>query len=565
MRWPCSTCRSTCASSRGTNFVVAVLRRPRRDTRQISVYPEQGMPAISSFGGRRRRCSRWRERGRVPAGQHPGHRDRAQARAVRPGPGARPSDVPVAITGSTVSGSIRSRHGSVTAQRVSLQVLPPVHPADYRLGGVDALRDAVQRRLKDRARRGDGRPASIRPVRDGYWDGFSYAIDSEFAALGDDVVGIVTQRGRQQWGSISAGSSRTALSAGEDRDSKPYDLVVVGAAGRASGRAARREARRTSGTRRTRPPGRRLPVHGLRAEQDAAESGEGRPRDAPGARWLDAASPSVDMSQVSAHIQEVIGRIYEHDSPEALRAQGVDVFLGPARFVDPHTLSVNGRAIRGRRFLICTGSRPIEPDIPGLADVRVLTYEDLFSLNKVPPRLLVIGGGSGRNGDEPGVRAPGLLRHRLSACPRLLTVADADCSAVMAEVFRREGITVRLGASVDRVDQDGDEIAVTPAGTASSEMRSWSPLAAPQPLTASISSAPTSRTTGAALRWTLTSGPASPTSTPAATCWAASSSRTWPRSKPTRPRAMRSCREDRGTLEAAPWTVFTDPEVARAA
>ncbi|MCC6179872.1 MAG: 1-acyl-sn-glycerol-3-phosphate acyltransferase [Chloroflexi bacterium] len=124
--------------------------------------------------------------------------------------------LPVAITGShriwEHPFSPRLRYG----QRVSLRVLPPVHPADYRLGGVDALRDAVQRRLKDAALGGEmAAPRRFVPSRDGYWDGFSYAIDPQFAALRDDVEGHRhAARTAQQWGSISAGSSGQTLRPG---------------------------------------------------------------------------------------------------------------------------------------------------------------------------------------------------------------------------------------------------------------------------------------------------------------------------------------------------------------
>ena len=47
---------------------------------------------------------------------------------------------------------------------------------------------------------------------------------------------------------------------------------------------------------------------------------------------------------------------------------------------------------------------------------------------------------------------------------RLLTVADPDCSAVMAAVFRAEGIDVRLRTTIDRVERVGDEIAVLSGG-----------------------------------------------------------------------------------------------------
>ena len=42
---------------------------------------------------------------------------------------------------------------------------------------------------------------------------------------------------------------------------------------------------------------------------------------------------------------------------------------------------------------VATGARAAAPPIPGLADVASLTYEDLFSLTVLPPRLLIIGGG----------------------------------------------------------------------------------------------------------------------------------------------------------------------------
>ncbi|MGE3513204.1 MAG: hypothetical protein AB7N65_30455, partial [Vicinamibacterales bacterium] len=58
-------------------------------------------------------------------------------------------------------------------QRVSLQALPPILPADYRPGGVDALRDAVQRRLKDAAMGEDmAAPRRFVPSRDSYWMAF---------------------------------------------------------------------------------------------------------------------------------------------------------------------------------------------------------------------------------------------------------------------------------------------------------------------------------------------------------------------------------------------------------
>ena len=159
------------------------------------------------------------------------------------------------------------------------------------------------------------------------------------------------------------------------------------------------------------------------------------------------------MSQVSAHIQDVIGRIYEHDSPEALRRMGVDVILGPARFTDAHTLvSQVATELRGRRFLICTGSRPYARTSPGWPMSRRSPTRISSRSTTLPPRLLVIGAGPVGMEMSQAFARLGSSVTVFQRAPRLLTVADADCSDVMADVFRDEGIEVRLGATIERVD-----------------------------------------------------------------------------------------------------------------
>jgi pyruvate/2-oxoglutarate dehydrogenase complex dihydrolipoamide dehydrogenase (E3) component len=179
---------------------------------------------------------------------------------------------------------------------------------------------------------------------------------------------------------------------------------------------------------------------------------------------LTASAPAVDMARVSAHVQQVIERVGQHDSPESLRATGIDLILGAARFVDRHTVQAGGQLVRGRKFLICTGSRPAAPAIPGLADIPTLTYEDLFSLRTLPQRLLVLGGGPvgvemGQAFERLGSRVT-----LLQSGPRLLPQADPAASEILADVLRTEGIDVRLGTVVGRVARRGDEIVLTIAG-----------------------------------------------------------------------------------------------------
>lgn len=246
-----------------------------------------------------------------------------------------------------------------------------------------------------------------------------------------------------------------------------YDLVVVGAgsAGLTASLTAARLGARVALVERDRPGGDCLfsgCVPSKALVRVARVAWEQRRADRFG---LDPSEPRVDFPRVAAYIQGVIDRIYEHDKPDALRAEGVDVVLGPARFVGPHALVAGDRLLRGRRFVVCTGSRPAGLPIAGLAESGYLTYEDLFSLPALPSRLTVLGAGPiglemGQAFSRLGSRVTMLQRSG-----RVLTVADPDCSDAIAGVLRAEGVDLRLGTTISRVERRADQIVVrTDAG-----------------------------------------------------------------------------------------------------
>lgn len=74
-----------------------------------------------------------------------------------------------------------------------------------------------------------------------------------------------------------------------------------------------------------------------------------------------------------------------------LADSGVDEIPGRARFVDAHTLEVDGRRVSADHVVIAVGGQPSVPDIPG-AELGI-TSDGFFQLKSQPRRVAVIGAG----------------------------------------------------------------------------------------------------------------------------------------------------------------------------
>ncbi len=70
---------------------------------------------------------------------------------------------------------------------------------------------------------------------------------------------------------------------------------------------------------------------------------------------------------------------------------GVTIHSGRARFIDRHTLDIDGELITAERIAIATGSWPFVPDFPG--NEKAISSNELFYLDSLPETAVVLGGG----------------------------------------------------------------------------------------------------------------------------------------------------------------------------
>ena len=167
-------------------------------------------------------------------------------------------------------------------------------------------------------------------------------------------------------------------------------------------------------------------------------------------------SVRVDFAEVMEHVRLAITTIEPEDAPAALRAAGVRVVHGTARLSGPDTAVVDGATITFRQALLATGSAPAVLDIPGLADADPLTSDSIWQLDHLPPRLLVLGGGS--IGCELG-QAFARLGSQVTiveSAPTLLPREDPMAATMLFAAFAEEGIAVGNGGKVASVSRDED-------------------------------------------------------------------------------------------------------------
>lgn len=107
----------------------------------------------------------------------------------------------------------------------------------------------------------------------------------------------------------------------------------------------------------------------------------------------------TDLAAVMRYVDERREIIRAHENATYLRdVEKLDVELGTARFVGRQELEIRtgdspGRTTSAKNIVLCTGSKPKILNVPGVDQVKVHTNETIFSLEKLPDRLLVVGAG----------------------------------------------------------------------------------------------------------------------------------------------------------------------------
>ena len=174
---------------------------------------------------------------------------------------------------------------------------------------------------------------------------------------------------------------------------------------------------------------------------------------------------TVDLGDINDRLRKWAAS-QSADITERMQAVGVRVIAGWGSLASPSAVSV-ARADGGQEeleadvILLATGARPRILDSAVPDGERIMTWEQIYSLDELPERLIVVG--SGVTGAEfaGAFQALGSDVVLVSSRDRVLPGEDSDAAEVIEKVFRARGMTVQGRSRAESVTRTESGVAVT--------------------------------------------------------------------------------------------------------
>ena len=169
------------------------------------------------------------------------------------------------------------------------------------------------------------------------------------------------------------------------------------------------------------------------------------------------ATPAANDMDVVRHRKRAMVAAMIEIHEKRFAAPGIEFVLGEGRFTAPRTIDIRldaggARRVAAERVFLNLGTRATIPDVPGMAAAVPLTHVEALELNRLPPHLLVLGGGYVGVELAQAFRRLGSRVTVVQRGPQLLGREDADVAEAVREMLVAEGIEVILGAETRAVE-----------------------------------------------------------------------------------------------------------------
>jgi dihydrolipoamide dehydrogenase len=147
-----------------------------------------------------------------------------------------------------------------------------------------------------------------------------------------------------------------------------------------------------------------------------------------------------------------------------LKSNGVERINGQAEVIDKNTVLVNGQYVQGRNLLLATGSVPASLPIPGIELPGVINSDQMLEMDRVPPRLAIVGGGVIGLEFACIFNSLGSQVEVFEYLPYLLNSLDNELGKRMLVFLKKQKINVHTSAWVEKVAAGHSFLKITASG-----------------------------------------------------------------------------------------------------
>lgn len=176
---------------------------------------------------------------------------------------------------------------------------------------------------------------------------------------------------------------------------------------------------------------------------------------------LEAGDCKLSGKHALAYARAAVKKVYDSHPASVFEKAGIAVLFGSPRFLDNESVELDGKVLRAKKFMLCTGSSAFVPPLEGLASVPYYTNENIFELETLPGSMIVLGGGPIGIEMASAFNRLGVAVTVVEAGDRILVRDERELAELLATRLRAEGLSILTGTKAIAVAKDGPGIALT--------------------------------------------------------------------------------------------------------
>lgn len=159
----------------------------------------------------------------------------------------------------------------------------------------------------------------------------------------------------------------------------------------------------------------------------------------------------LDYSKVKAYKDDVVSQLV-NGVGYLLKKNGVEVISDFVTEVKEHKVKYGKSVITAGNIILATGSKPFVPPINGIDNVKYDTTDTIFSWDKSPGSLVIIGGGVIGVEMAQAFAPLGTKVTLVEVADDILMTEDVEARKLVKKHLKKEGITIITNAKIESIE-----------------------------------------------------------------------------------------------------------------